>query len=134
MSAPGYSGKPVAEKLGLKHQAQLFILDCPLSYHDLIPGIPEGAEIRHELEPDAEFIHLFVTSAGRLACWAPRVAASLAPKGMLWVSWPKKASKVQTDITEQTLRDVLLPTGLVDVKVCAVSEVWSGLKFLWRKS
>lgn len=131
MSTPGYSGKPLVEKLGIKLGMTLCALDCPEDYRSIVTNLPGGVEFGNL--PESDFVHLFVSQKARLVELLPELI-QLKPGAILWISWPKKASKVPTDITEDTLRDVLLPTGLVDVKVCAVTEVWSGLKFLWRKS
>lgn len=141
MSAPGYSGKPVSQKLGITDEAELWVLDGPIGYKALVGPLPtdftvhEGLECE-DLKPIGQkhvIVHLFVSEKIRLEEWMPTIADTLPKGAMLWISWPKKASRMKTDITEQTLRDVILPMGLVDVKVCAISEVWSGLKFLWRK-
>lgn len=136
MSESGYSGTPLPKKLGLKPEfAALFIALPPELDHltvDLLQAsqapnleIVEGAKL--------DYIHVFETERTRLEDNAPRLRAMLKPAGMLWISWPKKASKVPTTITEDVLRTIFLPTGLVDVKVCAVTEIWSGLKFMIRK-
>jgi len=145
----GYSGKSLADKLGIKPGAIVHAVAAPPDYAALLDPLPEDVTISvHSDSADlqravnkngqATFVHNFVTSGAALATAAPILAASLAPGGMLWVSWPKLAAakklSLACDVSEETLRELLLPTGLVDVKVCAVSEVWSGLKFLWRKS
>lgn len=131
---PGYSGKPLADKLGLKRDTNLALLSVPENYEDMIGGWPVGSSISWDLaEASYEFIHYFTTKRSALVADAQNLADHLERHGMLWVSWPKQASGVATDVTEQTLRDTLLPLGLVDVKVCAVDDTWSGLKFVWRK-
>ena len=129
----GYSGKSLTDKLGLKIDTNLAIINAPDYYDDLIGGWPVGSSISRSLDEVFEFIHYFVTSRSQLEADLDPLISHFEKKGMLWVSWPKQASSVSTDVTEQTLRDVLLPTGLVDVKVAAVDETWSALKFVWRK-
>lgn len=134
MTTPGYSGTPLAKKLGISPGTTLVVLGAPEEYASWVAPLPDGARVVRRAPRSARAVHLFVTEAaalGRaLADWRRRID----PDGFLWVSWPKKASKVETDVTEDTIRDLALPLGWVDVKVCAVSEVWSGLKLVVRKS
>lgn len=127
----GYSGKPLVEKLGLKPGHAAGVVAAPPHYRELM-----GCEVpRLEPtpgEPDLDFIHLFVASQTELEAMLPALKGRLKPTGMLWVSWPKKASGVPTDVTETQVRDFGLATGLVDTKVCAVDQTWSGLKFMFR--
>jgi hypothetical protein len=134
VSTVGYSGRPLADKLGIKAGEIVYAVDAPEHYRELLGQLPAGARVLHErpAEPVA-FIHLFVRTREELAELGPQMVGKLAPGGTLWLSWPKKSSKLFRDVTEDSLREVLLPTGVVDVKVCAVDEDWSGLKFLWRK-
>lgn len=128
----GYSGTPLWKKLGLKPGLTCCVLNPPDEYKfGLLAGSPE---IRW-VGPDsaAEFVHLFTTSRAELETTLPKLKPQIAPDGMIWVSWPKKASKVATDVSEDTIREVCLPLGLVDIKVCAVDEIWSGLKLVIRK-
>jgi len=131
-STPGYSGKALWSKLGLKPGLRVRLQGEPVDYWQLCAF--DAASVT-PVSPRAtfDFGHIFITS--RVALTRALVAASqkLEPAGMLWVSWPKKSSGVTTDVTEDTLREVALPLGLVDVKVCAVTEVWSGLKLMWRR-
>ena len=128
----GYSGKPLGEKLGLKPGMRVHVTDVPDHYWDLAEVDRDAIEI---VEPtkNIDFAHTFVTRRKDLAAWLARLIPILKPTGMLWVSWPKKSSGVETDITEDTVRAEALPLGLVDTKVCAVDDVWSGLKLVWRK-
>ncbi len=130
-AASGYSGKPVWQKLGLKPELRVRVVDAPADYARLV-GLDEvtlaGARGAFDLA------HVFATSAARLDTCVQALAKTLPAGGMLWVSWPKKASKVPTDITEDTVRAIALPLGLVDVKVCAIDAVWSGLKLVWRRT
>jgi len=126
----GYSGTPLPKKLGIKDGYRVALLDMPT---DVRSGLAEAlARCRVVKTPTAplDFIHLFAKSRAELEPELERVAKALAPAGMLWVSWPKKSSGVATDLTEDVVRGIGLYAGLVDIKVCAVTEVWSGLKFV----
>jgi len=129
----GYSGTPLARKLSLKDGLRTWWEGMPNSVRAEILG--DGLELDLLDAPEApiEAAHVFVTSRSALEDAVSRLLPLLAPSGFLWVSWPKKASKVPTDITEDGIRDVVLPQGLVDVKVCAVDATWSGLKLMIRK-
>lgn len=129
----GYSGKPAWRKLGLTPQARVRVLDAPGDYAALVgaePGTiaPVGARAGYD------FAHVFALSAAKLAADVLALSKTLPADGVIWVSWPKKASKVATDVTEDTVRAVALPLGLVDVKVCAIDAIWSGLKLVWRRT
>ena len=131
----GYSPNPLIKKLGFKNGSAALLLSVPDALEEItsFPGFSsvETALIAGPRRYDAA--HWFETSRARLEDGMQTMAGGLKPDAMLWISWPKKASKRPTDITEDVLREVILPLGLVDVKVCAVDEVWSGLKFMWRK-
>jgi hypothetical protein len=129
----GYSGTPLAKKLGLRPGMQLLVAGQPPDYENWLGDTPVDFRIVSRAAK-VSAAHLFVTEAGALEAQLQDLRRRLDPAGFLWVSWPKKASKVATDITEQTIRDIALPMGFVDVKVCAVTEVWSGLKLVIRKS
>ena len=135
MSLPsvGYSGKPVIAKLGLKPGQTMAVIDPPAHIDDLAAPLPDAARLVEGFDPTAELVWLFVKDRAALETAAPVVTAA-ALGAALWVSWPRKASKLFIDLTEDGLREVLLPTGWVDVKVCAVDADWSGLKFLRRKT
>lgn len=109
---------------------RVWAIDAPADYLEWLQPLPEGATVVND---NAEFVHLFVSRRETMSDWLSRLRDELGPGAIVWVSWPKKASKVPTDITEDTIREVALPLGFVDVKVCAVSEVWSGLKLVVRK-
>ncbi|RWY87404.1 DUF3052 domain-containing protein [Rhizobium leguminosarum] len=134
--AAGYSGTPLARKLGLARGQAAALLGVPETIGD-INGFDGFASVVRALpETPArvfDYVHLFTTERAVLERTAPVLLPILLPNGMVWISWPKKSSRVPTDITEDVLREVLIPTGLVDVKVCAVDEIWSGLKFVIRK-
>jgi hypothetical protein len=133
-STPGYSGKPLAAKLGIRAGEDVFAPGAPAGYADWLAPLPAGARIVARATAGTRFVHAFATERKVLAAALVRWREALPTDGMLWVSWPKKASKVATDITEDTVRELALPLGWVDVKVCAVSEAWSGLKLVVRKS
>jgi len=129
----GYSGKPLSQKLGLKPGFCVFVAGAPMDYRKLVGDWPEGAKLVKEARAPLDVVHLFVTEANGLAAHLRRYRATIAPDGMIWVSWPKKSSGVATDLSDIAIRDAALPLGLVDIKVCAVDEVWSGLKFVIRR-
>ena len=133
MAAAGYSGTPLAKKLGLKAGMRAWFQDVPNSLRAAIDRDAPPLERLDLPEPPVEFAHIFVKSCAVLDCELRMLLPLLDPAGMIWVSWPKKASKVPTDITEDVIRDVALPLHLVDVKVCAVDDIWSGLKLVIRK-
>jgi Protein of unknown function (DUF3052) len=128
----GYSGKPLVTKLGLKPHSSFYTYAAPLEYLDWLMPLPEGVKHRMALEPNLAFIHGFFRDHRTLEEQLPDFIAHLEKSGMIWISWLKKSAKIPTDITEDTIREVALPMGLVDVKVCAVSEIWSGLKLVIR--
>jgi hypothetical protein len=131
----GYSPNPLIKKLGFKHGSAALLLSVPDTLPD-ISAFPGFSSIETALAAGPrrfDAVHWFETSRARLEDQIHIAAGGLKPDAMLWMSWPKKASKTPTDITEDALREVILPLGLVDVKVCAVDDVWSGLKFMWRK-
>jgi len=130
----GYSGTPLGKKLGLKDGMRALLVEVPPHLTE-IGDFPGFAGVDREAVPERvyDYAHVFETERARLEALVPAIRASLKADGILWISWPKKASRVPTTITEDVLRDIFLPTGLVDVKVAAVDEVWSGLKFMFRK-
>jgi len=129
----GYSGKSLIAKLGLKEGAKAIVVAPPAPYAQLTDGAATGQPSAAPAAGAFDFIHLFVSDAASLARKLPKLEPRLAEGGMLWVSWPKKTSKLFVDLTEDGIRKVCLPMGLVDVKVCAVDNDWSGLKLLRRK-
>jgi DUF3052 family protein len=129
----GYSGTPLAKKLGIADRSHLFVADAPPNYRELLEPWPVDATILAKLSSKADVIHVFVDSRARLASRLKQCVAGMRDDAAIWVSWPKKSSKVPTDVTEDTIRELALPLGLVDIKVCAVDEVWSGLKLVVRK-
>jgi hypothetical protein len=129
----GYSGKPLAAKLGLKSGQRLLVVDAPAHLDELLADAPEGL-VRLARVATFDVAWIFVTRKPDLARHAARLLPHLADGGMMWVSRPKRASGVATDMTEDEVRAVVLPQGLVDIKVCAVDETWSGLKLVRRRA
>ena len=129
----GYSGTPLTKKLGIKAGFTVFADCVPRDYASLLAPIPEDVKFVNKLTKAVDLIHLFTKSAAELDAKLRVWRHAMKPDGTIWISWPKKASRVPTDITEDVIRDVALPMGLVDVKVCAVDDTWSGLKLVIRK-
>jgi hypothetical protein len=129
----GYSGTPLSRKLGVKEGMRVTLVGAPTDFGPELEPIPDGVKVLRRLTGDVDLAVLFVTRRADLAKRFPQVATTLPPAGPLWVAWPKRSSGVVTDLTEDVLREVCLPLGWVDVKVCAVTDVWSGLKFVLRK-
>ena len=130
----GYSGKPLSAKLGIRPGDTLAVMDPPPNYRLLVEPLPEGVRIIDGPDPDARILHLFVRDRADLEAKAPTAFGHRPEGGMVWVSWPKKRSSRFVDLTEDGVREIILPTGWVDVKVCAIDADWSGLKFLRRKA
>lgn len=129
----GYSGTPLAKKLGIRAGSRIFVSDPPANYEELLAPLPEGVTRSKSIDAKTHLLHAFVTRRAQMEKILRTARNKLAADASVWVSWPKKASKVPTDITEDTIRQVALPLGWVDIKVCAVDEVWSGLKLVVRK-
>jgi hypothetical protein len=129
----GYSGTPLAKKLGIKAGSRIRAIGPPASYRTLLAPLPAEVKFVSSTSATTDIVHLFTAKRAELATALPKALKALRPDAVIWVSWPKKAAKVPTDITEDTIRAVALPLGLVDVKVCAVDETWSGLKLVVRK-
>jgi hypothetical protein len=130
----GYSETPLAKKLGLKPPMTLVAVDAPREYRAWLGKLPPGLDIASRASAPLGAVHLFATKRATLEKNLSTLRKRLEQTGFVWVSWPKKASKVPTDITEDVIREIALPLGFVDIKVCAVSDVWSGLKLVIRKS
>jgi hypothetical protein len=133
MSTAGYSGTPLARKLGYLSGMKAHLIGAPAELPEWLAPLPEGVVFQARAGAQTGLVHLFTTEASALQAELVRLRRTLKSDAVLWVSWPKKASKVATDITEDTIRTLALPLGWVDVKVCAVSEMWSGLKLVVRK-
>ena len=129
----GYFGTPLAKKLGLKSPLKLLTINAPKEYRSWLGDLPKGVSLMTK-KSKPEAVHVFTTESVFLNATLSKLRNELKQDGFVWVSWPKKASKVPTDITEDTIREIALPLGFVDIKVCAVSEVWSGLKLVIRKT
>ena len=129
----GYSGTPLARKLGIKPGSNVFVEGAPGDYEQLLDPMPEDVNLQPAIDASTDLVHSFCTSKTKLAAALKRFLRHSRPDAAFWVYWPKKASKAPTDITEDVIRELALPLGLVDVKVCAVDDVWSGLKLVLRK-
>jgi hypothetical protein len=127
----GYSGTPLAKKLAIKEGHVLALLGAPAGW--AVPDLPDAVEVRTDLRRAPDTTIAFVRSRGELNRQAPRLVKATGPTAGLWIAWPRKAGGHVSDMTEQSLRDTFLPTGLVDVKVAAIDDDWSGLRFVWRK-
>lgn len=126
----GYSGTPLLKKLGMKEAMSVRFKNAPDQYEDLLGPLPDGVAFK---ETNLTFQHAFYVERADFEADLKSLMDDMDRNGMIWISWPKKASKVPTTMTEDVIREVALPVGLVDVKVCAVDEVWSGLKLMIRK-
>jgi hypothetical protein len=129
----GYSGTPLIKKLGIQPGMTVLVINKPAHYEKLLGKLPDNAHLVERQSDHCAFVHLFTTRRVELASELTRWQARLADTGTLWVSWPKKSAGVSTDVTENVIREVALPLGFVDTKVCAVDETWSGLKLMVRR-
>ena len=130
--AAGYSGTPLVQKLGIRPGHRLRLIGAPRGFAETVGPLPAAVRVFTGRVDSLDCVLLFVTTVAELEQEFAPTARTLAPAGMLWIAWPKKASKVPTDVTENRIRDIGLDAGLVDVKVCAIDNVWSGLKFVRR--
>ena len=133
IASAGYSATPLPKKLGIKEGHTVALLHAPEGFDATLGELPVGVRIRRTPKGAADVIVAFVTERAHLESALPILERSIFPAGGLWVAWPKKASKVPTDMTEDVVRELALPRGLVDNKVCAIDEVWSGLRVVWRR-
>jgi len=129
----GYSGTPLTQKLGIKPGMVVVAIDAPENYRKLLEPIPSGVNFATRPVGNTKFVHLFVKERRALTEHLRQLRQKIAEDAVVWVSWPKKSSGVPTDVTEDVIRAVALPLGFVDIKVCAVDEVWSGLKLMIRR-
>jgi hypothetical protein len=129
----GDSGTPLAKKLGIQPNAELFVYNRPKEYAQLIGPMPEGGKIVSKITKATDLIQMFSINKLELANVLKSTMEQMKPNAAIWVSWPKRSSKVPTDITEDIIREIALPMGLVDIKVCAINETWSGLKLVIRR-
>jgi hypothetical protein len=128
----GYSKTATWKKLGIKEGTQVISLHAPETYAQILGELPRGAVLENQLGKNAVFIHYFTKDKSALNRDFPKLKKALLPDGALWISWPKAASKAPTELNDQAVREIGLKNGLVDVKVAAIDEVWSGLKFVYR--
>ena len=134
MASVGYSGISLAKKLGLKPSLTLLTINAPKEYHSWLGELSGEVSLVEKAKEPYEAVHVFASESAFLNATLSKLRRELKQDGFVWVSWPKKAAKVPTDITEDVIREIALPLGFVDIKVCAVSEIWSGLKLMIRKS
>lgn len=133
MAAVGYSGTPLAKKLGVKERQTVAVLNEPAGFRDWLNPLPEGVRMTKAIGRSPDVVVIFAERRALLQRRVEQAAAAIFPNGSIWVGWPKKCSNVATDITEDVVREVALSLGLVDTKVCAISDIWSGLRVVWRK-
>lgn len=129
----GYSATPLATKLGIKPGSSLRLVDAPEDFEETLAPLPDGVRVRRAGPFRADVVVFFTTSYASLSARIEPLGKAIHPDASLWVAWPKRSSGVPTDLTEDSLREVALPLGLVDNKVCAVTDVWSGLRLVWRR-
>jgi hypothetical protein len=130
----GYSGTPLAKKLGIKAGTTLRLVDAPAHFEKLLEPLPDGVRVVPRVTADTDIVHVFATARREFARTLATTLRAMRGDAAIWVSWPKKASGVATDITEDGIREIALPLGLVDIKVCAVDGTWSGLKLVIRRA
>ena len=133
-STIGYSGKALGQKLGIKSWTRVKTRNAPANYQQLLGPLPNDVQLSARLRRPVDLVHIFSIARAQLVAELRRALDEIEQDGAVWVSWPKKSSGVRTDITEDVIREVAFPLGLVDVKVCAVDETWSGLKLVIRKA
>jgi hypothetical protein len=129
----GYSGRPLAQKLGIKPGMTVVTLHEPPNYRRLLDSMTDEVKFADRVTDGCDFVHLFATRRSEIQRQLKQLRTKLADTGIVWVSWPKKSARVPTDVTEDIIRTVALPLGFVDVKVCAVDDIWSGLKLMIRR-
>jgi hypothetical protein len=129
----GYSGTPLTTKLGIKEGSRVLVVGSPIPYARLLGEVPRGVQLVARAGAGVDVAHVFSTRKADMVQRLTRLRDALRPDASIWVSWPKKTAKVPTDITEDVIREVAFPLGFVDIKVCAVTDVWSGLKLVVRK-
>jgi len=130
----GYSGTPLAQKLGIKPAMTVTVINEPANYRPLLGQGADGVEFSDETGSDSRFVHLFTTRRSELKKQLSRLRKKIPDTRTVWISWPKKSARVPTNVTEDIIRAVALPLGFVDVKVCAIDETWSGLKLMVRRA
>ena len=130
---PGYSGTPLPKKLGIKEGFTVCVRGAPQKYAGLVAPLPDGVRMASKVTDRTDMVHIFSAARANLSAELGAARKSLRDDAMIWVSWPKKSSRVPTDITEDVVRELAFPLGLVDIKVCAVDDIWSALKLVVRK-
>ncbi len=129
----GYSPRPLVDKLGIKPGARVALVGAPEGFEAALDPLPDGAHLARRLHKGADVAVMFTTSRAELDKRWPALTAAVGQTGAVWVAWPKRTSRVATDMTDDVVRDVVLPTGGVDVKVCAIDDTWSGLRCVLRR-
>src|SRR6266403_1891044 len=129
----GYSGTPLPQKLGIKPGLMVVTINAPANYRRLLGQIPDSVTFSERLKSGSSFVHLFTRRRSEMQKKMSILRNKLSDNGAVWVSWPKKSSGISTDVTEDVIREIALPLGFVDIKVCAVDEIWSGLKLMIRR-
>jgi hypothetical protein len=133
MSPAGYSGTPLAKKLGIGTGWRVWLAQAPANYKTLVAPLPDGVTFPSKASSTTDVAHVFTSERAQLEKTLRSLRKTLRPDAAIWVSWPKKSSKMPTDLTEDVIREVALPMGFVDIKVCAVDDTWSGLKLVVRR-
>src|SRR5438270_7269808 len=133
MTMTGYSGTPLPQKLGIKPGLTVVTINPPANYRRLLGKIPDDVAFCDRLKPGSNFVHLFTSRRSDLQRKMSILRDKISDDGTVWVSWPKKSSGIPTDVTENVIREIALPLGFVDIKVCAIDEIWSGLKLMIRR-
>ena len=128
----GYSGTPLAKKLGIKEGCRIALVNAPTDFESILGELPDGVQFIKRPAKSMDIILFFVVTERALARDFAKLARALVSNGMIWIAWPKKTSGVTTDLSEQHVRQIGLDAGLVDVKICAIDDTWSGLKFVYR--
>jgi hypothetical protein len=129
----GYSGTPLPQKLGIKPGLTVVTINAPANYRRLLGQIPDSVTFSERLKSGSSFVHLFTSRRSEMQKKMSILRNKLSDNGAVWVSWPKKSSGISTDVTEDVIREIALPLGFVDIKVCAVDDIWSGLKLMIRR-
>jgi hypothetical protein len=129
----GYSGTPLAKKLGIAEGSVIAFESAPAGFAAVLGTLPDGVQVRKSARGQRDLVVSFVTRRSALARRIDRLGESIFPAGAIWIAWPKRSSGVETDVTEDVVREVALPLGLVDNKVCAIDDTWSGLRLVWRR-
>jgi hypothetical protein len=129
----GYSGTPLPQKLGIKPGLMVVTINAPANYRRLLGQIPDSVTFSERLKSGSSFVHLFTSRRSEMQKKMSILRDKISDNGAIWVSWPKKSSGISTDVTEDVIREIALPLGFVDIKVCAVDDIWSGLKLMIRR-